>query len=221
MTEEAGGLALAIDGSRRGAPLVVVASRVGRLLWRSPEVAADPALERSVGMALARYRERIELVLAVRGPGSYIGVRSGLAAALGVAQGRGCPLALIGALELVAHTAEPDGGITLALADAGRGGTYGQLLAPAPEREGSGTLRWRTRGPAQLLGRELPWPKAWQEAACIVGTAGSGRELPRMSALTPCRSRAGAVAELIRLGPTPISAYDQVAADYAEPLGVR
>ncbi|MGA7172451.1 MAG: hypothetical protein WCB86_03355 [Candidatus Dormiibacterota bacterium] len=211
---------LAIDGSRRDDPLVILASTDGEVTWSAPSPLPSPVLVGEVKAALNLYRDRIGSVVAVRGPGSYIGVRGGLAGALGAAQSLACPVALVGSLEVVAAQIDPTPMPLLALADAGRGGSFGQEMTP---EMGSGARgRWRPRGSAWLLGRESPWPDAWHELRLVVGELGEGRQLPEgTNSISPSRSRQMALAWVVSAGLVPISGYDQVTADYAEPVGAR
>jgi hypothetical protein len=211
---------LAIDGSRRDDPLVILVSTEGEVTWSSPSPAAAPVLVGAVRDALLGFRDRIGTVVAVRGPGSYIGVRGGLAAALGAAQSLGCPMALVGSLEVVAAQIDPGRERVLALADAGRGGSFGQEMAP--DLGPGEATRWRARGGAGLLGRESPWPDAWDELHLVVGDLGEGRQLPEgTNSISPTRDRQMALAWVVSAGVVPISGYDQVTADYAEPVGAR
>lgn len=64
-------------------------------------------------------------IVVLTGPGSYSGVRAGMAAALGVSSARHLPLHGAGNLPAVAAAARPgDGEGITAVADAGRGGVY-------------------------------------------------------------------------------------------------
>jgi tRNA A37 threonylcarbamoyladenosine modification protein TsaB len=64
-------------------------------------------------------------VVVVTGPGTYTGVRAGMAAAMGIAQARDLPLHGVGALEVAACMPLPDGDTEAwVVADAGRGALY-------------------------------------------------------------------------------------------------
>jgi tRNA threonylcarbamoyladenosine biosynthesis protein TsaB len=66
----------------------------------------------------------VEAVVVLMGPGSYSGVRAGMAAALGIAQARHLPLHGIGNLVAIAVAAGSAGQHFSAVTDAGRGGVY-------------------------------------------------------------------------------------------------
>lgn len=209
------GLVLAVDGSCRDQPVILLVEGDGGVRWQGTAGDSRIGLVTAVQEAMVGYRREIAGVVAVRGPGSYMGVRSGLAAGLGAAQSLGCPISLVASLEVVASQADPATEPVLAIADAGRGGTYGQSLEPA-----GGGRRWRPSGPAQLLGREQSWPDSWAEAGGVVGVPGAGRELSTGAVrLELVRDRAQALAWIVAAGPGPIRGYDRVSADYAEPLG--
>ena len=71
----------------------------------------------------------LSAVVVLTGPGSYSGVRAGMAAALGLAAARGLPLHGIGNLTAVAAIADVTEGVEFsALSDAGRGGVYVALF---------------------------------------------------------------------------------------------
>jgi len=213
-------LVLAVDGSHRDAPLVVLVDPGGGLADSPALEPGATSLVAAVREALEVYRHRLTAVLAVSGPGSYMGVRAGLAAALGAAQALAVPLSLVGSLEVIAAQADPREDAVLVLADAGRGGTLGQLLEPST---GAGKQpRWSPLGAAELLGRELSWPERWSAPHWVIGSPGTGRSLPaHFVQLALARDRRQALAWVVAGGPDPIAGYDQVTADYAQPVGAQ
>lgn len=115
---------LAIDTSTRSRTVVVVATPDGRQV--RGVVTRDQPPGTSLPRAIASLVPLIELaVVVVTGPGTYTGVRAGMAGALGVAQARDLPLYGIGSLEVAAcwPRAESDGDPWV-VADAGRGALY-------------------------------------------------------------------------------------------------
>ena len=94
---------LAIDTATRRRLVVIRASRRGELLAaRTGTTAALPWLDR----ALAELGvSGLEAVVVVTGPGSYTGLRAGMAAGLGVAHALGIPLHGMGSLEVTARSA--------------------------------------------------------------------------------------------------------------------
>lgn len=127
---------LAIDTSARERTVCVRATRDGELIRAvvNTGVPLDAALPRALaGMLDAE----VESVVVAIGPGSYTGLRSGMAAALGVAHALGLSLHGVGSLEVIAaaHTAD-DGARVWVAADAGRGGLW---LAAAEAADGA----WR------------------------------------------------------------------------------
>ena len=114
---------IAIDSSARGRLVVARATPGGELIDAAVGDGAStlPALThalRRLGL------DDLEAVAVVTGPGSYTGIRAGMAAALGLAHVLGLPLHGLGSLEVAARAA-PEAEIdVVALADAGRGGVY-------------------------------------------------------------------------------------------------
>jgi tRNA A37 threonylcarbamoyladenosine modification protein TsaB len=211
---------LAIDGSIREHPLVLLVGADGALLEQAEPDPPPVGLLAAVEAALQVHRDHLSALVAVRGPGSYMGVRTGMASALGVAQALSLPLSLVGSLEVVAAQAEPGEETALVLADAGRGGTFGQLMNP--ERIGPGPARWRPAGLAQHLGRDAGWPGAWSLATALIGSPGHGREFPlALCRLPRIRDRRQALARIVSLGPAPITGYDLLSADYPEAVGAQ
>ncbi|MBV8282923.1 MAG: tRNA (adenosine(37)-N6)-threonylcarbamoyltransferase complex dimerization subunit type 1 TsaB [Candidatus Eremiobacteraeota bacterium] len=110
---------LAIDTASRRRVVCVSASRDGELL-DAAEGSGD-AMASVLPPALARLCDsELSAVVVVRGPGSYTGLRAGIAAAVGVAVARSLPLFGIGSLDVV-FAGSPSG---LAVRDAGRGWVY-------------------------------------------------------------------------------------------------
>jgi tRNA threonylcarbamoyladenosine biosynthesis protein TsaB len=115
---------IAIDSSSRAAALVLRTTAEGRVL-DSREIPGGELDRRLPGALAAVLAGDVEAVVVLTGPGSYSGVRAGMAAALGIAGARGLPLHGLGTLAAVAAAASmPDGGRFSAVADAGRGGVY-------------------------------------------------------------------------------------------------
>jgi tRNA threonylcarbamoyl adenosine modification protein YeaZ len=114
---------LAIDTSSRSRVVCVLATPDGDLL--DSEVLRDRPVSSSLPEALGRLLGRADgAVVVVTGPGTYTGVRAGMAAALGIAHARGLPLHGVGTLEVIACG---DAGVRVddwVVADAGRGALY-------------------------------------------------------------------------------------------------
>jgi tRNA threonylcarbamoyl adenosine modification protein YeaZ len=114
---------LAIDTSSRSRVVCVLATPDGEML-DSEVVRGEPvaaALPRMLGRLLAQVDGA---VVVVTGPGTYTGVRAGMAAALGVAQALGLPLHGVGSLEVVASAPALESSDDWVVSDAGRGALY-------------------------------------------------------------------------------------------------
>jgi tRNA threonylcarbamoyladenosine biosynthesis protein TsaB len=114
---------LAIDTSSRSRVVCVVATADGELL--DSEVIRGLPVAASLPPALARMFAMVDrAVVVVIGPGTYTGVRAGMAAALGVADARRLPLHGVGSLEVVARGDPGAAAGDWVVADAGRGALY-------------------------------------------------------------------------------------------------
>ena len=139
---------LALDSSARRRLVVAVAGEGGRLL--EGRLVVDAALDTALPSLLGELLHPApDAVVAVTGPGSYTGVRAGMAAALGVAQALALPLHGTGALQVVAFAAPEDVDEVLAVADAGRGGVH--LARHRRERGGWTPLEPARRAAASTL----------------------------------------------------------------------
>ena len=140
---------IALDTSSRRRIVCVLATRDGRLLrGRVHEPAqADTGLPPLLAELID---DDLEALVVVTGPGSYTGVRSGIAAGLGVSRSRGLPLHGIGSLDVLAATLPEAAWVAL---DAGRGGVYaascrvdrGVTTCAAPQRMSLSELADRAR----------------------------------------------------------------------------
>jgi tRNA threonylcarbamoyladenosine biosynthesis protein TsaB len=115
---------VAIDTASRASAWVLRGTADGTVLEQChvPGGELDRHLPRALAAVLAG---DLEAVVVLTGPGSYSGVRAGIAAALGVADARHLPLHGLGSLAAIAAAADAaNGGQFTAVADAGRGGVY-------------------------------------------------------------------------------------------------
>lgn len=160
-----------------GSPRVSVA--VGRAGHAVSERAVE--LGRSSALLLDLIREALEEagvapadlggIAVLRGPGSFTGVRIGLATALGLHQALGVPATGIPSLQALAASAEGTAGKVIAVVDALRGEWSAQaFVADQPVTDevllpGAAVPRLAGDGPARVIGfgaaklAELPgWP---------------------------------------------------------------
>jgi tRNA threonylcarbamoyl adenosine modification protein YeaZ len=114
---------LAIDTSSRSRVVCVLASPDGELI--DADVIHDAPVATSLPRMLVRLLGRVDpAVVVVTGPGTYTGVRAGMAGALGIAHARGLPLYGIGTLEVIACAEPPVASDDWLVSDAGRGALY-------------------------------------------------------------------------------------------------
>jgi tRNA threonylcarbamoyladenosine biosynthesis protein TsaB len=113
---------IAIDTSSRHRVVCISAGAAGQLL--RARVANGEHVDTALPPLLTELIDsQLEALVVVTGPGSYTGVRAGMAAALGVAHPRGLALHGLNALEVLAAGTPPAAELWVA-ADAGRGAVY-------------------------------------------------------------------------------------------------
>ncbi len=157
--------------------------------WRTTQnhsVELAPAVEAMLSQAGLKPRD-LSAVAVCTGPGSYTGVRIGVALAKGLASARGLPLVGIGALDALAAGQPYFQGGLIAVAGAGRG----RIIAGAYQWRGG---KWKARRSPELM----TWATllaSIDAPACITGEIDdSGHE-----ALIEARAK-GATVVLMRAG---------------------
>jgi tRNA A37 threonylcarbamoyladenosine modification protein TsaB len=115
---------LAIDTATRSRTVVVVVTPEGEQI-RGVVIRDQPVGTSLPGAIAGLIRLVDRAVVVVTGPGTYTGVRAGMAGALGIAQARDLPLYGIGSLEVAAcwPSSEREGDPWV-VADSGRGSLY-------------------------------------------------------------------------------------------------
>lgn len=184
------GWLLAVDTALREAGLLVAVAPDGEVLDGTEMAGGDRELAVRLAQLFLRHRGRLVAVVAGRGPGSYTGLRSGVAAALGAAQARGCPLRTCPSLQVTAATVEPGGFPLLAIHPAGRGAHHRQLF-----RAGAGG--WAPAGAAELVPRDrdpLGAPGGGARVACADGVDPGVAAAAAAAAAPVVRGRAEALA---------------------------
>jgi tRNA threonylcarbamoyladenosine biosynthesis protein TsaB len=86
--------------------------------------------------ALAGSREPIELVVCMRGPGSFTGLRIGMATAKGLASGNHCPLVAVPTLDVLADGFDYFPGIVVPVIDARKQRVYAALYSSGTKKSG-------------------------------------------------------------------------------------
>ncbi len=210
---DAAPIQLGLDLSLRGEGVAVLASS-GAVLELRSGLYGVASVAAAVGDLVEVAGTRLTGVVAARGPGSYIGVRSALSAAIGLAQARRLPLGLVGSLEVVAHRVDPFAGQLLMAVGAGRGGLYLQLFRATESGEGP---CWQEAGQATALRTDLPLvlPENCDgllDLGSVLGETGIRK-------VDPVRSGSEALALVIDRGAYTASSYDLVSADYGAKHG--
>jgi tRNA A37 threonylcarbamoyladenosine modification protein TsaB len=127
---------LAIDTATRSRVVVAVATPAGEQI--RGVVMSDDAVGTLLPRGLSGLLPLVSAaVVVVTGPGTYTGVRAGMAGALGIAQALDLPLFGIGSLEVAACSPHPAlDGDAWVIADAGRGALYvaRRSAAATPQR---------------------------------------------------------------------------------------
>ena len=119
--------ALLVDTSARGRILTAtLTSDDDAAGWRVDSIdASEGDLDKGLPARIAHaLRGGVDAIVVTLGPGSYTGVRAGIAAAAGLAAALGIPLHGLGGAELLAGAAPPGSVVVWAGVDAGRGGMY-------------------------------------------------------------------------------------------------
>lgn len=194
---------LAIDCSG-GACSVAVSDGVSVL------AAAHSAMERGHAEALMPMVERImaeaglvwdrlDAVAATIGPGSFTGVRIGLAAARGIALAAGLPMVAVTSLEAVAADVGPGSGPLLVVLESKRRDLYGQWFDPAgaplgEPRAAPPEVLWTDR-PSGVGGFRI----AGDAAAGFQATLPDASTAPRLAGTSGPDARAVAMVALRRL----------------------
>jgi tRNA threonylcarbamoyladenosine biosynthesis protein TsaB len=173
------GLVLALDA---GSPMVSVAIGRGGELLAARAVAqqrSSTQLLALVAEALAAAGARpadLEGVVALAGPGSFTGLRVGLATALGLHQALRLPAQAVPTLAALAVACEaPDGALVIAAVDALRGEWSAQAFqAGLPVPRALGEMALVT--PEELLRRMAPPAEKGGDGADDADNAAAGRE---------------------------------------------
>lgn len=123
-------IVIALDTASRTSALVLRTDGAGTI--QAERQLPGGELDRRLPGAIAGLIDGgVDAVVVLTGPGSYTGVRAGMAAALGLASARGLPLHGLGNLVAIAAAVRSgDASSFVAVADAGRGGLYVASFQP-------------------------------------------------------------------------------------------
>ena len=190
--KEAGPLILALDTSTAACTAALLLPDGTIVASRDEEIGRGHA-ERLVPMIAEMLDGHVPTRLLVGvGPGSFTGLRVGIAAAHGLAIGWSVPLAGMNSLALLAASAPPgEGKVTAAVA-----GGHGELFVQTFDRKKlSPTGPMASLAPDKAAARTDAPLVVGSGAAALVEARGSGEALP----LFPTASRALLLPELLRL----------------------
>lgn len=107
---------------------------IGEVAFRGPRTMAQrlaPTLEHLLA-TVERRVEEVEVIAVSRGPGSFTGVRVGLATAKGLALGLGCPLIGVPTLQALIHPLAWQSGLLCAIIPAPKRNVYAAVYASHP-----------------------------------------------------------------------------------------
>lgn len=172
----------------------------GNLVTQADEVIGRGHAERLVPMIEAMLGgQRPERLLVGCGPGSFTGLRVGIAAAHGMAIGWGAQLAGFSSLALLAASASGTGAVAVAIP-----GGHGELFVQEFDRAtGLASGRLLNLPPAEAARQVEADLVIGPAAALLVETRGRGEAIERLPSARHCLR---VPAELRSLGPQPIYA---------------
>ncbi|HUN53026.1 MAG TPA: tRNA (adenosine(37)-N6)-threonylcarbamoyltransferase complex dimerization subunit type 1 TsaB, partial [Candidatus Sulfotelmatobacter sp.] len=155
-----------------------------------------PLIERVLGAAGRSYGE-LDLIAVTVGPGTFTGLRIGLAAARGLSLASGVPLAGVTTLEALAEGVPADaraGRTVLSAIDARRGEVYAQAFAAAPLGppqllDRAAAARLAPPGPVALVGSGSPLLAALLGERDLI--AAGGPDNPAPAAIAALAARRG------------------------------
>jgi tRNA threonylcarbamoyl adenosine modification protein YeaZ len=199
VTGAGAGSVLAIDTAARRRLVVLRAGRGGELVAArtGDGGAALPWLDRALGELGV---SGLEAVVVVTGPGSYTGLRAGMAVGLGLVHALGIRLHGVSSLEVTAWGA-PDGEAeTLALVEAGRGGAYAGRFA-------------RQGGRLELIGEPRRISLAGLAAGHPPPVSLDALDLPGVRWGDPVRALAAAIPTALERAPLPLAGLTAIYLD--------